>query len=564
MSRHGKYEYWWSYLKEHKLMYGLGVLTVVVCNISQVYFARAMGHIVDFFSDNAIPGWLVQDDKKSTFIFLFLTILISRVFLMLGRMGWRLTLARQTHQAAGDMKDKIWKNAKYFSTADLVDKYPKGVLMNAANSDVGQARFIFGFTLVGLIDVIFLGIFTLVSMFQINAMLTLASLLLLGFTPIAIKKLSKIEVENYERAQNFLSEFNDLSSQAVATVKLQKLGQTAKFWFKRLYASASEYRERRLSAHYTSLKYIPYIGMTSVLAYVVLFSLGVYLNITGQLTVGEFVAMQGLVFLLQDPLVELGYIISDWRKSGTSLQRLENIYRNSKEEYLLQSDSTDISGESVYSIDNLKFNYGDNVILDGIDLRISKGDRIGVTGKIGSGKSTLVNILSGLERDFRGDVNFYNKEFSKYSHHDLREHIVCVHQKPFLFADSIKSNVAMDRDMTDEQVWHFLSMAGLGPEVLDFEDGLNTQLGEWGINLSGGQKQRLTLARALSRNPEVLLLDDGLSAVDTVTEEKILSNLNKQLKDTTIIWVAHRKSTLKYCDKIIDLDGPCLEKTILQ
>jgi len=559
-----RYHYWWSYIKARKPIYLLGILTVVVCNIAQVYFARAMGYVVDFFSGNTIPTWLIQEDKKSTFIFLFITIFVSRVFLTLGRVGWRLTLGRQTHYSAGEMKDKIWTNAKYFTGADLVDKFPKGVLMNAANSDVGQARFIFGFTLIGLIDVIFLGIFTLISMVQINLTLTLASLVMLGFTPIAIKKLSKTEAENYEQSQKSLSSFNDLSSQAVGTVKLQKLGQTAKFWFKRLYESASEYRHKRLTAQYTSLKYIPYVGMSSILAYIVLFSLGVYLNINGTLSVGEFVAMQGLIFLLQDPLVELGYIISEWRKSGTSLGRLEEIYQNPKEEYLLQEETSSIEGDHVFNINNLNFRYGSHKILDDIELSIKKGERVGLTGQIGTGKTTLVNILSGLERNFQGSVEFYGKNFGKYSHEDLRNKIVCVHQKPFLFAQSIKENVAMEKDMSDEQVWHYLEMAGLGRDVLDFDEGLNTQLGEWGINLSGGQKQRLTLARALAREPEVLLLDDGLSAVDTVTEEKILKSLNKNLKETTIVWVAHRKSTLKYCDTIIDLDGPCQEKTILQ
>lgn len=559
-----RYEYWWEYISARKPIYLVGVLTVVVCNISQVYFASAMGHVVDFFSDNKIPAWLVQETKTDTFIFLFITILLAKVFLTLGRVGWRLTLGRQTHFAAGQMKERIWENAKYFSSEDLIEKYPKGVLMNAANSDVNQARFIFGFTLIGLIDVIFLGIFTLVAMFQISFSLTMASLLMLSFTPLAIKKLSKLEAQRYETSQEYLSSFNDLSSQAVGTVKLQKLGQTAKFWFRRLYKSAEDFRQKRLLAQHTSLKYIPYVGMTSILSYVVLFSLGVYLNIQGELSVGEFVAMQGLIFLLQDPLVELGYIISEWRKSGTSLERLEQIYKNPKEDYLLQEKGDGVQGQSVFSVRDLNFSYGSNQILKDIDLEVNLGDRIGITGQIGTGKSTLLNILCGLERKYTGDVKFFSKDFSHYSHDDLRRTITCVHQKPFLFADSIRANVAMDKELSDEKIWYYLELAGLGPDVLDFDEGLNTQLGEWGINLSGGQKQRLTLARALAREPQVLLLDDGLSAVDTVTEEKILNNLNKKLSKTTIIWVAHRKSTLKYCDRIIDLDVPCQEKTILQ
>ena len=270
------FKYWWSYLRANPLPYLLGLISVIVCNICQVYFARALGHTIDFFSSNPIPTWATYSNKSSTFTFLFLSILIARFILMLGRMGWRITLARQTHASGAMMKRDIWSNARYFSSDDLVDKYPKGVLMNAANSDVNQARFIFGFTLVGLIDIIFLALFSIISMLQINITLTLSSLILFCFSPYFIKKLSTIETLKYEKAQESLSSFNDLTSQAVATVKLQKLGQTSRFWFLKLFSSAQTYRDKRLQANLTSLKYIPYMGASSIVAYIVLFSLGIY------------------------------------------------------------------------------------------------------------------------------------------------------------------------------------------------------------------------------------------------------------------------------------------------
>src|SRR5690606_7871662 len=173
-------------------------------------------------------------------------------------------------------------------------------------------------------------------------------------------------------------------------------------------------------------------------------------------------------------------------------------------------------------------------------------------GPIGTGKSTLLSIMSGLERRLdTGKVEFLGKNFDEYSHHDLRRMISVVPQKPFLFAETIASNVRMDLNLTDEEVWHVLWVAGLDEDVKGFPKQLETPLGEWGINLSGGQKQRLTLARALARKPRVLFMDDCLSAVDTVTEEKILSRLNRELKGLTAVWVAHRESTLKYCDRIV-------------
>lgn len=565
ISMSNKYELLTNYIKKNKLVYFLGILTVISCNIFQVYFANAMGHVVDFFSDkkSSYDFFLFYTknrdiSKMDMFYVVFFSILISRILLTLSRFGWRITLARQTHLVAGLMKNQIWERARYFKYHDLLDKYSKGVLMNAANSDVGQARFLFGFTLVGVIDMIFLGVFTLFCMFQINVKLTFISILFLLAMPIIVRKLSKKEMELYEIAQQSLSDFNDLSTQAVSTVKLQKLGQISKFWYKRLYDSANSYMFKRLDAQLTSLKYIPYTGSSSIISYLVLFSYGIYLNIQNEISVGEFVSMQGLIFLLQDPLMELGFIISEWKKSATSLNRLNDIYRNQDESYLTNDGHQVLkSDEDIFELKNVSFSYGENEILKDFNLHIKKNSRIGITGKIGSGKSTLIEILAGLQRETTGEILYCGHPFSYYNHLDLRSEIVCVHQKPFLFADTIKNNIQMDANLSDLEVWHILELAGLKDDVSKFEDGLSTYLGEWGINLSGGQKQRLTLARALAKKPRILLLDDGLSAVDTVTEELILNNLNSNLLETTIIWVAHRRSTLKYCNQIIDMDEVC-------
>ena len=141
----------------------------------------------------------------------------------------------------------------------------------------------------------------------------------------------------------------------------------------------------------------------------------------------------------------------------------------------------------------------------------------------------------------------------------MRKSICFVPQKPFLFASTIRENICMDRDFSDEEVWHALEVAGLTRDVKAFPDPLDTPLGEWGINLSGGQKQRLTLARALARKPHLLFLDDCLSAVDTVTEDRILKGLDKELSETTLVWVAHRDSTLKYCNRVIEMKGEVLQ-----
>lgn len=548
---------WKNYLLNNKTMYLIGTLMVLLTNICQVLTTRIIGWIIDFFSGDQFPSFFSKVTKIETFYYFFGCMLLCRVFVTLGRMGWRVTLARQTHMASAMLRKRIWENARYFKKRDLVTDFSKGNLMNASNSDVNSSRFIFGFTLVGLVDVIFLGILTLATMFFINVKMTLISLLTLSILPYFVRKLSTKEVQRYKDSQKSLGDFNDLSTQVISTIRLQRLTQTGGFWEKKLVQSASNYKDSRLKALFTSLNYIPMMGGASIISYSVLFFVGISLVINQQMTIGDFVSMQGLIFLLQDPLMEMGFIISDWKRGITSLDRLNKIFKNKKEEFLYKKGGDISEDEFVLHAKNLTFKYHDSdkdyPLIDNFNLNLLPGERLGITGDIGTGKSTLLKILSGLERNYDGRLFFHGKDYNNYNHHQLRKFMSFVQQKPFLFADTIRKNIQMDRDLSDDEVWYYLELAGLDKDVKDFPDELDTQLGEWGINLSGGQRQRLTLARALSRRPKLLFLDDCLSAVDTLTEDKILNNLDRELSDTTLIWVAHRSSTLKYCNKVINL-----------
>lgn len=556
MKKQTGFSIWAKFIKEHWGVYSVGVLTVLLTDLCQVLSALSLGWILDFFTKGKeLPSLFQGMSEERTFSSLFWTLVASYVFLTLGRIGWRLTMARKTHVAAAMLKRKIWDRARFFRSIDLQEKWSKGVLMNATNSDVNSARFIFGFTLVAVIDVIFLGIFTLWAMFSINVHLTLWSLATLLFLPVVVRKLTEKEMQRYEKAQDALSSFNDLSSQVISTIRLQRLTQTGAFWEKKLSESAESYRQDRLKAVNTSLMFIPAMGAGSLLSFVILFALGIPFVMNGVMSIGDFVAMQGLIFLLQQPLMELGYIISDGRKGQTSLNRLNRIYTERIEDSLVADGEAVEEQEEILCLDNVSFSYSeDSALVNNLSLTLKKGERLGILGPIGTGKTTLVNLMSGLIRNHEGEILLCGKKYDEYSHSHLRSYISIVGQRPFLFADSIKKNLSMDLELTDEQCWHFLELAGLKEDVQKFDHQLETSLGEWGINLSGGQKQRLTLARALARSPKLLFLDDCLSAVDTVTEDKILKNLDRELKGVTLVWVAHRSSTLKYCDRLLELE----------
>lgn len=548
---------WLRYLKSKWPIYLLGAIAVFLTNIMQVLAPKIIGWIVDFFNQRPIPKLFIGANKEETFYRLFALLVFSRVFINVFRFFWRITLGRQTHYACGELRRDVWKHARFFKRQDLSTKFTKGILMNAQISDANSARFVFGFTLVAIFDLVFLGSFTFISMAMIHVKMALISFFVLLFVPFWVKSISQKEIEQYRVIQSVLGHFNDLCSQAVATVKLQRLTQTGVYWEKRLMESATKHREQKLVGANLALSYLPLWGVADLVSFIVLFFLGIHFTFKSQMTVGQFVSMQGLIFLLHDPLSTFGFVISEWKKAFTALERLSEIYHHPIDEGLVQVGIPLVEHEVILQADHLTFMYPDEknnrFIFEDFKLTLKKGERLGIIGPIGSGKTTLLNILSGMERGHKGELLFLNRPMTSYAHRDLRKYIGLVHQKPFLFAESIRENISLGKEMNDEELWYYLDLAGMKEDVLAFPDKLDTSLGEWGINLSGGQKQRLTLCRALIQKPELLFLDDALSAVDIYTEEKILKNLDQHFKATTLVWVAHRTSTLKYCNRIIDM-----------
>ena len=548
---------WKNYLADRWFIYSWGAFSVLLTNIMQVLAPKNIGWIVDFLTKKPIPKILTGVTEHQTLVKLFLLLGISKILINIFRFMWRITLGRQTHYACGMLRRDVWDHVRYFKKSDLDRKFTKGVLMNASASDTNSARFVFGFTLVAITDVLFLGIFTFITMAAIHIPMALLSFFVLLFVPIFVRKLSKREVEQYRLIQDTLSQFNDLSSQAVSTIKLQRLTQTGTFWERRLMHIAENHRTQKLKGINLSLLYIPVMGAASIISYIVLFIMGISFTFNGKMTVGEFISMQGLIFLLHDPLMSLGFIVSEWKKGFTALERLAEIFLHEKDQNLLSKGETIDESENqiVLEVQNLSYSFHESTpLFANLNFKLNKGERLGITGPIGAGKSTLLSILTGLDREFSGgSVALLGKPFSAYSHDHLRNYIGHVGQKTFLFADTIRVNITMNNDLSDDEVWGFLELAGLKDDIESFPNKLDTQLGEWGINLSGGQKQRLSLARALAKKPKLLFLDDCLSAVDTITEEKILKNLDLHLKDITLVWVAHRKSTLKYCNQTFEL-----------
>ena len=561
-------------IKEHWLLYLTGTLSLVLTSVTEVAAPKFIQWAVDTLTGaNTVPQFLKGTSQVATLNFIVTCLFVTLLLAWFGRFVWRQTLARRSHQAGRDLKVGIWGSLRH-QPVRTFQQYSLGDLMNRATGDLNAGRSIHGFTIVLTYDMIFLAILASASMLYIDWQLALYCLICFPFLPRFIIRLARREYTQHIWAQEKLSSLSDLVSQTLNSIRLQRATASESMWLKALDIEAKEYAQRRFEVLHTGLKMFPLGALPILLAYAVLLILGVQKIQAGTLTIGEFIALQSYVMILQIPLLELGDVISEWQRGFASLNRIVEIFnlgRGDKQQKFssnfekVLSDSEVLIGKShetdfVASVANLSLSFDgmQRAVLKNITLKIPRGARIGICGPIGSGKSTLLSALSGLLEIPAGRVFLNGRDIQTLDRAAITSQVCVVPQKAFLFAGSIRYNLCLNETIADEALWRALDIVGLNREISVFKEGLDTWVGEWGINLSGGQKQRLALARALLRPRPLLLLDDCLSAVDAVTEEKILSGLSELFVGRTVIWVAHRPSTLRLCTNVYRIDSGIL------
>jgi ATP-binding cassette subfamily B protein len=297
----------------------------------------------------------------------------------------------------------------------------------------------------------------------------------------------------------------------------------------------------------------------------VVIGFGGYLSIIETITVGQFVAFIQFIGMLVWPMVAIGYTFNILSMGGASLERIEKILDEEidiKDTDFVDNTITEIKGD--IKVENLNFKYeGEKeTALKNISFNIDRGETLGIIGRTGSGKTSLVNLLLRLHDPEKKTIFIDGRDILEIPLNTLRDSIGYVPQDNFLFTDNIYNNIDFGhRDKSKEEIMEAAKKACVHENIIEFKEGYDTLVGERGVTLSGGQKQRISIARALIKNPKILILDDAVSSVDTDTEEKILGHLKEDRKDKTTIIIAHRISTIQNADKIIVIDeGEVVEK----
>ena len=431
-----------------------------------------------------------------------------------------------------------------------------GDLMSRATNDLSAVRMMMGPAVMYTASTVLTFVVGIVMMVSIDPRLTLVALVPLPFVTVVVKYFGVAIHTRFEKIQEQLSDISAIAQESLAGVRVVRAYGQEAFEIARFRAANEEYVTRNRALIRLQGFYFPSMGLLMGFGALLVLWLGSRRVVAGQMTIGELVAFNAYLTMLGWPMIAFGWVSNLLQRGMASWKRLLEVLDAPP----LISDADAI--ESIRSIRgsvefrNLTFSFGDAVVLRGVSLAVPLGTTTAIVGATGSGKSTLLNLLPRLHEPPVGTVFIDGVDVRRIPLHVLRGAIGFVNQEPFLFSTTLAENVAFgargaqaERDRVAEAA----SVARLDKDLAQFPQGYDTPVGERGITLSGGQKQRVAIARALVIDPQILVLDDALSAVDTHTEEEILDRLSDVMARRTAIIVSHRVSTIRSADQIVVL-----------
>lgn len=557
-----------KYFIKYKYSFSLGILITIIAQIFSLFTPKLISK-----SLNAIEKFdkLPKADQASKVIIAsYHQDLIHNVLLIIATTivaGFLTFLMRQTlivmsRHVEFDLKNEVFRQYENLSQ-NFYKQNRTGDLMNRISEDVSKVRMYVGPAVMYTINTFIRFAIVIIYMYNVSPLLTLYTILPLPILSYCIFKLSSEINKRSTIFQQYLSKVSSFSQEIFSGIRVIKAYSLENQHQNNMIALADESKSKSLNlAKVQSLfgpLMIALIGISNLV--VIYFGGMMYINGTIQNigTIAEFILY---VNMLTWPVASLGWVSSMVQEAEASQKRLNEFLKIEPEIKNNNENASDIQGS--ISFENVSYTYEDTNIeaLKNITFTVKKGETLAILGKTGSGKSTILSLISRLYDVTEGRITIDQNEISTLNLNDLRNNIGIVPQDAFLFSDTIKNNIKFgNRNATDEQVIEAAQNAVVHDNIMAFNKQYETILGERGITLSGGQKQRVSIARAIIKNPAILLFDDCLSAVDTETEETILNNLFEICKDKTTIIVSHRVSSAKNADKIIILeDGKIIQQ----
>ncbi len=548
-----------SYINHYFLKYKThfigGILITIIAQIFSLYTPELIGDsIAAIESHLKSDSTNIQSVKKillNNILWIIVTTLIAGVLTFL----MRQTLIVMSRHVEFDLKNEVFKQYERLSQ-NFYKKNRTGDLMNRISEDVGRVRMYVGPAVMYTINTFIRFSVVIFYMYRVSPKLTFITLLPLPILSYFIFKLSSEINKKSTEFQKNLSVLSSFTQEFFSGVRVIKSYSIENYKQKDFSKLALESNEKSLDLAKTQALFGPLMLLLIGISNLLIISIGGFMYINGSITnIGIIAKFILYINMLVWPVASLGWVSSLVQEAEASQKRINEFLKIEPD--IKNEISEKMTFEGNISFDNVSLLYEDTNIkaLDNISFDIKRGQTLAIIGRTGSGKSTILSLISRLIDPTSGSVTVDGLNLKKVNLEDLRSSIGVVPQDAFLFSDTIKNNIKFGKEnATDEEVTQAAKYADVHDNIINFKDQYDTILGERGITLSGGQKQRVSIARALIKNPEILLLDDCLSAVDTETEETILNNLDIICKNKTTIIVSHRVSSAKNADKIIVLD----------
>jgi len=541
-----------------------GVFFVIASNYFGILPAQVIRVAFDLVKENIslyqlFDGFNQQNEINQ--IFGYSLMLFGTLVLVLAIMrGFFLFLMRQTiiltsRHIEYDLKNEIYAHYQKLDMA-FYRKNNTGDLMNRVTEDVGRVRGYLGPAIMYSINTVVLTIMVIIAMVSVNTTLTFYALLPIPFLAIVILFVNKIINQRSERIQQQLSSLSNFVQETFSGIRVIKNYNREKKKMNDFLKEGNIYKDVSISLVKAQAIFFPLILLLVGLSTILTVYIGGQEVIKGTISSGNIAEFIVYVNQLTFPAMALAWVNSLIQRAAASQKRINEFLETQPEISNTGGIETKIEGNIKF--DKVSFTYPDTGIkaLKDVSFKIEQGKTLAILGRTGSGKSTIAALLMRMYDNQSGSITVDSKAISAYNLRNYRQQIGYVPQDVFLFSDTIARNIAFGQDIEDiKQIEEAAKVSAVYDNIINFENGFQTEIGERGLTLSGGQKQRISIARALIKNPEILIFDDSLSAVDTKTEEEILRHLGKIMQSKTSIIISHRVSTIKNADKIILMEA---------
>lgn len=530
-------KHWWRYT--------LGLLFLITIDYAQTEIPQYIKKIVD----NILSG-IDEIVLKNILLHMILT----AAGIALGRFMWRYFIHGASRRIERDLRARLFEHYMVLPMKAFQDN-PTGELMARATNDMQAIRMLTGMAIVAFIDGFFMSAIVLVRMFSENPSVALQVIIPLPIVTVIILLFGSKIGKRFKRIQEIYGTMSTVVQEVLQGIRVVKAFVKDDTFKTKFEKHNDEYRKANMSLVMLFGFFFPLINFIAGITMLILFMTGGHAILENTMSAGTLTAMIAYLEMLLWPMIGAGFTVNMIQRGRASLKRINEILFSSPEEKTRNNVSPKMVSHKggAFNFNNLSFTYpqAEKPALHKVSFTIKHGTTFGILGRIGSGKSTLLKIMTRILEPEQGQVFYEDIDITEIDIDDLRKLFGYVPQESFLFSDSIKNNILFaNPDLTDDELQQIVSIAALDSDLTLFPQGINTVVGEKGLTLSGGQKQRVSIARALAVNPPILILDDALSAVDTETEEKILTGLFKLRRSKTNIIVSNRVSTLQNADYI--------------